>query len=54
MSHSGIYLGQNSQSLIILNQWVGSDHPRISYIPWSSWTHVKEGGSYFYTITNGN
>jgi hypothetical protein len=50
-SHSGIYLGQNKQGLIILHQWESSGGPRIDTIPWDKWNgSPKEAGDKYYTI----
>ena len=50
-SHTGIYLGQDSGGLTILNQYSGSSGPRIDTIPWGSWGRSgQEGGLRYYVI----
>ena len=50
-SHTGIYLGQDSSGVTMLNQWKGSGGPQISHILWGGWNgNPSEGGSRYYTI----
>ena len=51
VSHTGIYLGQDSSGVQILDQWSGSGGASIHTIPWSSWGgNTAEAGSHYYTI----
>jgi hypothetical protein len=51
VSHTGIYLGQDSIGVQILDQWSGSGGASIHTIPWSSWGgNTAEAGSHYYTI----
>jgi len=51
VSHTGIYLGQDSSGVQILDQWSGSGGASIHTIPWSSWGgNAAEAGSHYYTI----
>jgi hypothetical protein len=50
-SHTGLYLGQNADGIIILHQWEHSGGPRIDTIPWGEWNgSSKESGDKYYTI----
>ena len=50
-SHTGIYLGQDTNGVSMLNQYPSSRGPKIETIPWASWgKHPLEGGSRYYTI----
>ena len=51
VSHTGIYLGQDSSGVQILDQWSGSGGASIHTIPWSSWGgNTDEAGSHYYVI----
>jgi hypothetical protein len=51
VSHTGIYLGQDSSGVQILDQWSGSGSASIHTIPWSSWGgNTAEAGSQYYVI----
>jgi hypothetical protein len=51
VSHTGIYLGQDSSGVQILDQWSGSGGASIHTIPWSTWGgNTAEAGSHYYTI----
>ena len=51
VSHTGIYLGQDSSGVQILDQWSGSGGASIHTIPWSSWGgNTAEAGSHYYAI----
>jgi hypothetical protein len=51
VSHTGIYLGQDSSGVQILDQWSGSGGASIHTIPWSSWGgNTAEAGSHYYVI----
>jgi hypothetical protein len=51
VSHTGIYLGQDSSGVQILDQWSGSGGASIHTIPWSSWGgNTAEAGSQYYVI----
>src|ERR1700733_6858829 len=51
VSHTGIYLGQDSSGVQILDQWSGSGGASIHTIPWSSWGgSTAEAGSHYYVI----
>lgn len=51
VSHTGIYLGQNSTGVQILHQWNGSGGAKVTTIPWNSWNgNSMEGGSKYYAI----
>ncbi len=55
-SHTGVYLGQNSEGVILLHQWNGSGGARISTVPWSAWGRggAKQGGNVYKTIGSLN
>lgn len=51
-SHTGIYLGQNTSGIQILDQYNGSGGAQIHTIPWDSWGKTgQEGGTKYYTIS---
>ena len=51
VSHTGIYLGQDSSGVQILDQWSGSGGASIHTIPWSSWGgNTAEAGGQYYGI----
>ena len=51
VSHTGIYLGQDSSGVQILDQWSGSGGASIHTIPWSTWGgNTAEAGSHYYVI----
>ena len=50
-SHTGVYLGQTSQGLMILHQFETSGGPRIDVIPWKNWHGSPyEAGNKYYII----
>jgi hypothetical protein len=52
-SHTGVYLGQNSQGVILLHQWNNSGGAKISTIPWADWNGRKaQGGNTMKTISS--
>jgi hypothetical protein len=51
VSHTGIYLGQTDEGIIILNQYSKSGGVLISTIPWDNWNRrPDEAGNRYYTI----
>lgn len=53
VSHTGIYLGQNAEGVLILDQWNGKQGGAGAHvIPWADWNgKTAESGDKYYAIT---